>query len=88
MSDVSSVKIPAGLVYLDNNATTACFPEVVAAMQPYWAVAFGNASSAHFAGRLAGRVIEASRATIAGTLDIDPGQVFFTSSTPGLDYRR
>ncbi|MBR3923734.1 MAG: aminotransferase class V-fold PLP-dependent enzyme [Kiritimatiellae bacterium] len=79
MSDVSSVKIPAGLVYLDNNATTACSPEVVAAMQPYWAVAFGNASSAHFAGRLAGRVIEASRATIAGTLDIDPGQVFFTS---------
>lgn len=79
MSDVSSVKIPEGLVYLDNNATTACFPEVVAAMQPYWAVAFGNASSAHFAGRLAGRVIEASRATIAGTLDIDPGQVFFTS---------
>lgn len=79
MSDVSSVKIPEGLIYLDNNATTACSPEVVAAMQPYWAVAFGNASSAHFAGRLAGRVIEASRATIAGTLDIDPGQVFFTS---------
>ena len=55
MSDVPSVRIPEGLVYLDNNATTARAPEVVAAMEPYWGAAFGNAESAHFAGRLARR---------------------------------
>ena len=79
MSDVSSMKIPEGLVYLDNNATTACFPEVIVAMEPYWSVAFGNASSSHYAGRLAGRVVESSRTTIATALAVDPGQIFFTS---------
>ena len=79
MSDVPSVKIPEGLVYLDNNATTACAPEVIAAMAPYWASAFGNAESGHLAGRIARRAVEASRATVADALDIDPDQIFFTS---------
>lgn len=79
MSDVPSVAIPEGLVYLDNNATTACAPEVVAAMEPYWGAAFGNAESAHFAGRLARRAVESARAAVAGALDADPGQVFFNS---------
>ncbi len=79
MFDVSSVKIPKGLVYLDNNATTACAPEVVAAMEPYWSTAFGNAESSHFAGRLARRAVESARTTVAGALNVDPGQVFFTS---------
>ncbi len=79
MSDVPSVKIPEGLVYLDNNATTACAQEVIAAMAPYWASAFGNAESGHLAGRIARRAVEASRATVADALDIDPNQIFFTS---------
>ena len=79
MFDVSSLKIPDGLVYLDNNATTACFPEVVAAMQPYWNLAFGNASSSHFSGRLVGRVVGKARESVASALDIDQGQVFFNS---------
>lgn len=79
MSDVSSVKIPEGLVYLDNNATTVCFPEVVAAMAPYWGAAFGNAESSHFAGRLARRAVESARTTVADALGTDPGQIFFTS---------
>ena len=73
------MRIPEGLVYLDNNATTACAPEVVAAMEPYWGAAFGNAESAHFAGRLARRAVESARAAVAGALDADPGQVFFNS---------
>lgn len=73
------MNIPEGLVYLDNNATTACFPEVVEAMAPYWGAAFGNAESGHLAGRIARRAVEAARATVAGALDADPGQVFFTS---------
>ncbi|MBR4616743.1 MAG: cysteine desulfurase [Kiritimatiellae bacterium] len=76
---MSSVKIPKGLVYLDNNATTACFPEVVAAMAPYWNAAFGNAESAHFAGRLAHRAVESARAAVADALGADPGQIYFNS---------
>lgn len=79
MSDVPSVKIPEGLVYLDNNATTACAPEVVAAMAPFWASAFGNAESGHLAGRIAHRAVEAARTTVADALDADPNQIFFTS---------
>lgn len=71
--------MPEGLVYLDNNATTACFPEVVEAMAPYWEAAYGNAESGHLAGRIARRAVEAARSTVAGALDADPGQVFFTS---------
>lgn len=79
MSDVSPVRIPEGLVYLDNNATTACFPEVVEAMAPYWGIAFGNAESAHLAGRIAHRAVEAARVTVATALEAEPGQVFFNS---------
>ncbi len=34
-------------IYLDNNATTACDPAVVAAMLPYFTEQFGNPSSMH-----------------------------------------
>lgn len=79
MSDVSSVTIPEGLIYLDNNATTACTPQVVAAMAPFWASAFGNAESGHLAGRIAHRAVEAARTTVADVLGVDPNQIFFTS---------
>ena len=79
MSDVPPVRIPEGLVYLDNNATTACFPEVVEAMAPYWGIAFGNAESAHLAGRMARRAVDAARVTVATALEAEPGQVFFNS---------
>ena len=34
-------------VYLDNNATTMCDPQVVEAMQPYFSELFGNPNSLH-----------------------------------------
>ena len=87
MFDVSSIKIPEGLVYLDNNATTACDPEVVAAMEPYLAFVFGNAESSHLAGRIARRAVESARETVAQTLAVDPGQIFFTSgATEGSNW--
>lgn len=79
MSNVPSVKIPEELVYLDNNATTVCFPEVVSAMAPYWGMMFGNAESTHLAGRIARRAIEAARVAVSGALNVDPAQIFFTS---------
>ena len=87
MFDVSSVKIPEGLVYLDNNATTACAREVVAAMEPYQTFVFGNAESSHLAGRIARRAVESARETVAQTLAVDPGQIFFTSgATEGSNW--
>ena len=51
------------LVYLDNNATTAVDPEVVAAMLPFFIEQFGNASSTHaFGASVAGAVRDARRA--------------------------
>lgn len=87
MFDVSSVKIPEGLVYLDNNATTACAREVVAAMEPYQTFVFGNAESLHLAGRIARRAVESARETVAQTLAVEPGQIFFTSgATEGSNW--
>lgn len=78
MPDVPSVTSPE-FIYLDNNATTALFPEVVAAMAPYWQSVYGNPSSSHYAGRCANRAMETFRKTIADTLNVKPFQLFFNS---------
>ncbi len=50
-------------VYLDNNATTAVDPDVLAAMLPYFTEQFGNASSTHaFGAAVSGAVREARQA--------------------------
>lgn len=67
------------IIYLDNNATTACAPEVVAAMLPYFTGQYGNASSVHFAGRQAFRAIENARQKIATLLTVKPHEIFFNS---------
>ncbi|MGA2894571.1 MAG: cysteine desulfurase NifS [Xanthobacteraceae bacterium] len=47
-------------IYLDNNATTRADPAVVAAMLPYFAEQFGNASSTHaFGAEVSGALKEA-----------------------------
>ncbi len=68
-----------GRIYLDNSATTPVAPQVIAAMQPYFSDAYGNASSLHFFGQEARRAIEEARAQIAGTLGAAPEEIFFTS---------
>ena len=66
-------------IYLDNSATTAVAPEVMAAMRPYFSAVYGNASSLHGFGRDARRAIENARAQIAETLGVNPEDIFFTS---------
>jgi len=68
-----------GIVYLDNNATTRCAPEVFEAMAPFFVEQYGNPSSAHFLGREAARAVARSREKVAETVDCDPSHVFFTS---------
>ena len=52
-------------VYLDNNATTQCLPEVVNAMLPYFSERYGNASSIYKLGMDAAKNVLASREKVA-----------------------
>ena len=68
-------------VYVDNNATTAIAPEVLAAMQPYLTSDYFNPSSMYDAARSSAEAIESARRTIARCLgDIDADQIIFTGS--------
>ncbi|MCZ7638288.1 MAG: cysteine desulfurase [Verrucomicrobia bacterium] len=70
---------PPPTVYLDNAATTRVAPEVLEAMLPFHAYAFGNASSRHRLGFQARCALEQSRACLAAALGCRPAEVVFTS---------
>lgn len=65
--------------YLDNAATTPTRSEAIERMNEVMRDAWGNPSSVHAVGMRAKEVLEESRATIAGALGVDPGEVYFTS---------
>lgn len=64
---------------LDNAATTPTRSEVIERMNEVMRDAWGNPSSVHAVGMRAKEVLEESRATIAGALEVEPGEVYFTS---------
>ena len=67
-------------IYLDYHATTPCDPRVVAAMQPYWTLEFGNpASRTHAFGWRAAEAVERAREQVARAIGADPRDVIFTS---------
>jgi cysteine desulfurase len=67
-------------VYLDNQATTACDPRVLAAMLPWFTEAFGNPHSAeHVLGRQAEAAVEQARADLATAIGAEAREVVFTS---------
>lgn len=66
-------------IYLDNNATTPCAPEVVEAMLPYFSGSFGNAASSHTMGFIASEAIENARKQVACTIGANPDEIIFTS---------
>lgn len=70
---------PRRFVYLDHSATTPVDPRVVEAMLPYMTEDYGNASSAHWAGRKAERAIDDARAVLARVFNCQPGEIVFTS---------
>ncbi len=55
-------------IYLDNNATTRADPDVVAAMLPYFADQFGNASSTHAFGVKVGEALKQARQNLQALL--------------------
>lgn len=67
-------------IYLDYAATTPVDPRVVKAMLPYHTDKYGNAASLHTPGRQAHRVLEKSRAVVAGLLKAKSKDIIFTAS--------
>ena len=67
-------------IYLDNQATTACDPRVLAAMLPWFTENFANPHSAeHAMGRAAEAAVETARAEVAALLGADAREVVLTS---------
>ncbi len=67
------------MIYADNAATTKLSSAALAAMMPYLTEEYGNPSSLYdFAGR-AKAGLEQARADVAGCLNAQPGEIFFTS---------
>ncbi len=68
------------MIYLDNQATTACDPRVLAAMLPLFSVRYGNAHSGeHAMGRDAEAEIEQARGAVASLLRADAREIVLTS---------
>jgi cysteine desulfurase len=66
-------------IYLDYNASTPIDPRVAMAMRAVLEAAFGNPSSAHWAGAPARRILDEARAQVAKLLGCTPGEIVFTS---------
>ncbi|MBN2558384.1 MAG: cysteine desulfurase NifS [Clostridia bacterium] len=70
----------AGLIYLDNAATTGVDVGVLEKMIPWFAENYGNPSSIYSLGRDAKKEIENARAKVADALNSRPNEIFFTGS--------
>ena len=66
-------------IYFDNAATTRVRREVLKQMIPFLSDNYGNPSSIHYHGRKAKVAIEAARESIAGLINCDTSEVYFTS---------
>lgn len=71
---------PRKRIYFDHGATTPMLPEVIEAMQPYFAERCGNASSIHSYGREAKRAVDDARGSVAKLINADPSEIVFTAS--------
>jgi cysteine desulfurase len=67
------------VIYLDNSATTQTLPEVRAAMEPFLADGYGNASSVHSLGTSARNALEEAREVIANAIGAESREIVFTS---------
>ena len=67
------------MIYLDHAATTAVSKTVRETMLPYFSEDYGNPSSLYLFAQKAKKAVEDSRRSIAGLLDINPREIYFTS---------
>lgn len=66
-------------VYLDYSATTPVKEEVVREMLPFFTERYGNPSSLYSAGLDAKAGLDEARARVAGLINAEPKEIFFTS---------
>jgi cysteine desulfurase len=66
-------------IYLDNNATTRPFPEVVETVAYHLQQHYANPGSRHSPGQAARKVLEDARERIAAVMGAEPSEVIFTS---------
>lgn len=66
-------------MYFDYCATTPVSEEVIAAMQPFWRIDYGNPSSLHQYGRIAAESMEYARVQVAASIGAKAHQIIFTS---------
>ncbi|MDR0300391.1 MAG: cysteine desulfurase [Streptococcaceae bacterium] len=67
------------MIYFDNSATTAMYPEAIKAYTDVASRIVGNPSSLHNLGTIATRLLDASRKQIADLLGFSSEEIFFTS---------
>ncbi|NNC51199.1 MAG: cysteine desulfurase [Flaviramulus sp.] len=72
-------------VYFDNAATTQMRDEVINSITDVMKNNFGNPSSSHSFGRSSKSLIEKSRKTIAGFLNVSASEIIFTSGGTEAD---
>lgn len=66
------------LIYLDNAATTAVYPEVVDEMLPYFTQNYGNPSSIYSFADKSGRAVAKARESLAKVIGAKPEEIYFT----------
>lgn len=67
------------MIYLDHNATTPMFPEVIEEMHCCCQNIIGNPSSIHSAGIAARKVIDKARVNVSRLIGARPEEIIFTS---------
>jgi cysteine desulfurase len=67
-------------VYLDHNATTPVYKEVVQTMLPFLEKNWGNPSSIHWASREPRRAVDEAREKVAALINAQPNELVFTGS--------
>ncbi|MDR2465014.1 MAG: cysteine desulfurase [Streptococcaceae bacterium] len=67
------------MIYFDNSATTAIYPQALDSYIRTSQRIIGNPSSLHYLGSQSYRLLSQARSQVADTLDVSPEEIFFTS---------
>ncbi len=72
-------------IYADNAATTKMSRTAIDTMVKYMEETYGNPSSLYVVGQKAKEALEAARAQVAGVINADPREIYFTSGGSEAD---
>ena len=72
-------------IYADNAASTPVSEEAMRVFMAAMADVYGNPSSLHMAGQKALALLSEARENIAGCMNANPGEIFFTSGGSEAD---